>query len=150
MKPIIIVLIILFFVINLTYSIENYKNRMQELNDENVVSSFSSYDIEMSKWIRNNTSENVLIVSEPTQQLIISGLSYRESLESSSMSEKRQEMIRIAILSDNAFKSRNLILESIPEEYRRREIIFILSGRSIFWAKYTHGYAHCSYSHDFE
>ena len=81
-----LLLILVILIPTLTKPYISYNDQISISNTyDNKFSSFTLEDISMGEWIKENVPKETIIISEPYQQLILSGISGIESLGGGSM-----------------------------------------------------------------
>lgn len=128
------VLIVILMIPFLSTPILSFIQRAQSKTDiPGNISSFSDYELAMANWLKENTEENTLLISDPTTQLISEALSRRPSLTGMYMDSETANLLKQAIISPSDFISYALIREIIPPNNNQQ--ILLISGRTIEWAK---------------
>jgi hypothetical protein len=107
-----------FFIINLNY-FELWKN----WGDYNFSTSFLDYEYEMGEWVRKSIPKKSLIISDPTTQAIINGISMRETLNGQYMSNSNQILVKNFIKNES----------DIEINLTQKKKFLIFSGRTAFW-----------------
>jgi hypothetical protein len=89
----------------------------------------------MANWIKENTLEDILIISDPDTQNIIEGLSNRLTIGGAFMGEEDQKDVLKLINSltcEEYFNNLNYYFTT----YNVKEIVIVITDRTIYWEKY--------------
>jgi hypothetical protein len=114
--------------IPLTIFLNGYSNQ-----DNTFSSSFDYYDLKMAIYLNKNLSKDSLILSDPGEQLVLSGLSGISSFGGNMLPKERIQLVKDIILEDNVSLKKDLFCNLFNES--KEETYLVISGRTIAWGK---------------
>lgn len=127
----------LIVVIITSSSIPNYVRFMGKypaIGDYDIFSSYTEYDLKMGLWIRKNVAEDLLLLGEPNDQHILSGLSALNNLGGHFMRASNRELLRAFFKAENESEALSLLEELMRKNnLTRTRVIIIISGRTAHW-----------------
>lgn len=113
---------------------KSFKNYYPNEVLHGTVSSFYYYEFEMGEFIKKNANSNSIIVSDPGEQLILSGISGIFSFGGNMLPKEYMFDIKNIILNKNDSESYSSLCNLFED---KEDIFLVISGRSIQWAKDT-------------
>lgn len=101
---------------------------------DGVYTHLAEEDIEAATWLGNNYGKNAVIVSDPSTQFILEGLSGIDSLSGAYMPLKKREILWPAFYSRNVDKIAQAA-NSLTNSDNNNVKLLAISGRSMAWGR---------------
>lgn len=145
--------IIILLVIMLFTPIITLFTGVTSMGNSEHISSFTYYEYQTGTWIKNNLKDNVVILSDPMTQLILSGISKKRNFGEGSSDINTKKALKQIFISNNPREASHLIQNTYNnlstgkrDNYFRtffapiresddEDIIVVISGRTETWVK---------------
>ncbi|MCW3980157.1 MAG: hypothetical protein NWF11_01640 [Candidatus Bathyarchaeota archaeon] len=91
---------------------------------------FTQEELEVGRWLFQNTSANTIVYSDPATILVMRGLAFRKHVEAVAWNMTIGEKIKLAIASENASEAFEYIVSMVG-----KEVVIVITPRTSRWVR---------------
>lgn len=126
-----VIYILLAFVVLFPSIISPYNNYINYYADKGLnFYDFTPEELEVGRWLFQNTSANTIVYSDPATILVMRGLAFRKHVEAVAWNKTIGERIKLAIACENASEAFEYILSTVG-----KDVVIVITPRTSRWVR---------------